>query len=346
MTDQINEPGADSEVLATGNDSTAEASSPVERVESAPKKESVRESVMRAMESTSKPDPEKKKGAEWPVAKPVEAQTPKNVDPISGRELESIKAPSSMTPGLREKWNGVDRQMQQFWVDRERDMNAKLQETADERKLATEFRGVASPYEAHFRSVGMSAPKYASELFNIDHQLRSGTPQQKAQILHRMIMQFQPDANTLGQLARGQQPVISAPAPKPVDVSAEVEKTLAAREQAAGLKRAQDDLQKFKSDPKNEFYEDVRDLMHKAVVAGFVGGETDAEVYKNAYEFACNQHPEVRGIIASRATAGQPTAKAVGSVKPSLGTGRSNSSAPVFKSRREAVLAAWDKSVK
>lgn len=346
--------GTDLEVGATSNDQVADqtTSAPAAESNETPKNESVRDAVMRAFEKTSKKGEAEPKTAMPKLAGTPEAtterpaiDTTKAVDPVTGRELEAIKPPSSMTPALREKWGSLDRQMQQFWVDREKDMSSKLNETAEERKLASQFREVAAPYEAMLRQFGTNATDHAKELFNLSHTLNTGSPQTKAQVIGQLIQHFRPDADTLRQVLSGVPIQPTAPAPTPVDVQSEVERALAQREQAALEREAQLGIDAFENDPKNEFLKAVAPLMKKAIDAGFITGNSMQEVLKNAYDFACQQDPEVRGVLAQRA-AGQPTSKPVGSTKPSLGTGRSNGQKTEYKTTRAAVLAAYEKHSK
>lgn len=109
---------------------------PATEVES-PEPKTLRDAVMKAFEKTA--------DKEDVTAQAQNAEPAKELDPISGREIEPIRAPSTMTPLLREKWGTVPREMQKFWVDRERDMQVKLQETADQRKLAKDFHQAAEP---------------------------------------------------------------------------------------------------------------------------------------------------------------------------------------------------------
>jgi hypothetical protein len=312
-----------------------------EAVESAEPK-SLRDVVLKAFEKTTK------EPVAVPEAEPMSVEPTKEIDPITGRELEPIRAPSSMTPLLREKWGEVPRDMQKYWTDRERDIQIRLQETADERKLAKQFNEVVAPYEAIFRQHNTNAVAHAKELFNLDYQLRSGSPAQKAQIIHGMIMHFQPDVQTLAQLAAGRpmQPAQTQQAP---DVQELVKKELEAREAQQQEAEISRELQAFAADPKNEFLEDLKPTMQKAIEAGFVTGNSITELFRNAYDWAAKNHPEVSQVLATRTAtssvqAASPAAKPIQSVKPSLASGgRGGQAQPRPKSLREAAEMAWNK---
>ena len=343
MDDSINNSPELENGTTSNVDEVAEQAVPAtEAVESSEPK-SLRDVVLKAFEKTTKePAPT------TPQAEPVKAEPTKELDPLTGRELEPIRAPSSMTPTLREKWGEIPRDMQKYWVDRERDMQMRLQETADERKLAKQFGDAAAPYEAMFRQHNTNAVAHAKELFNLDHQLRSGTPAQKAQIIHSLITHFQPDVQTLMQLAAGQ-PMHQTQAQQAPNVQEAVRQELEAREAQRQEAEINRELQAFAADPKNEFLEDLRPMMQKAIEAGFVPGNSITELFRNAYDWAAKNHPEVSQVLASRAAAtpihaATPTAKPIQSVKPSLASGgRGGQAQPRPKSLREAVELSWNK---
>jgi hypothetical protein len=91
--------------------------------------------------------------------------------------------------------------------------------------------------------------------------------------------------------------------------------------------------------------------MGKIIDAELVSGKDYPELFKNAYSLACQQHPEIKQILDTRAktnpqvaqvstTSGQ-TAKAVPSVKPSLNGGTRSKVPAKNMSVREAAEMAW-----
>lgn len=301
------------------------------------------------------PAPEKKKTA-LPVQDATEAktvvETDKEVDPISGRTLEPIRSPEGMPPAIREKWGTLDRQVQQYWSDREKDVQQTLSKTANERKLANEFKEIAAPYEGMLRQFNITAADHTKELFNLSYSLNNGTPQTKAQVLYNLITHFKPDPATLQALFAGQQVAPAAQVQAPINVQAEVEKALAARQEAEETKTVESAVSAFRSNPANEFYADVAPLMGKIIDAGLVDGADYTTLFQNAYELACQRTPEIKAILDSRsnapaarqnaATAAQ-TPKPVPQVKPSLNGGIRNAAPAKAMSARQAAEAAFEK---
>lgn len=343
-------PGTELELGTTTNvPEVAEQVEPATEVVESSEPKTLRDAVVKAFEKNAKDTTAALPQLGEPDAQ--KADPAKETDPITGREVEPIRAPSSMTPLLREKWGTVPREMQKFWVDRERDMQTKLQDTASERKLANEFSEIVAPYSDMFRTHGTNAVEHTKQLLNLDSQLRSGSGATKAQIIHSLITHFKPDMQTLVQLANGQQPAPQAQ--QAPDVQALVRKEMDAQAAAQAEAKQTSEIQRefgvFAADPKNEFVADLQPLMIKAMEAGFVGGNDFPELFRNAYDFAVNAHPEIKQIVASRAnsavqTPATQTAKPVQSVKPSLVSGgRGGQTQPRPKSLREAAEMAWNK---
>lgn len=302
---------------------------------------SLDDALAKAIEKHTPADPDAKpaKGLlpEIPGSKPAvpgaaqDLKPGQVVDPITQRVLEPIKAPGGLTPALRDKWGTVPREFQQFWADRERDMAANLKETADARKSWKEFTDIVAPYEATLRAHNITATAHAKELFNLSHLLNTGTPQVKADVLARLIWQFQPDPQALAQfLNQRPQGQVQQSAQQPVNVREEMEKLLKEREEQSRKAEGTSAWEAFAADPANEFVADVRELMGKILDAELVTGNTYPDLFKNAYDLACSQHPEVKATLAQRAaqTPTAPAAPAVSqprpnsTVKPSLGASK------------------------
>lgn len=278
------------------------------------------------------------------------------IDPITQRVLDPITPPGSLTPALREKWGSIPREFQDFWAKRERDHQTSMQETAEARKSWKEFTEVVAPYEATLRTHNISAVAHAKELFNLSHLLNTGSREVKADVIARLIHQFQPDPQALAHhLNQRPQAPMQTP-PQPVNVRQEMEKVLQEREEAAKQAEGKGAWEAFAANPANEFLGDVQGLMSKILDAELVTGNTYPELFKNAYDLACSQHPEVKTVLAQRAAqtpAATPAATPAvpvaqprpnGTVKPSLGASKAAPTAPKkLLSLEEAIAAAQAK---
>lgn len=299
------------------------------------------------------------------AAKPADAATPAakpplpaDVDPISGRKLDPIKQPMLPIP-LREKWGTLSREWQEYLSKRENDMSTRLNNTAEDRKLADRYKQVVQPYEGLFKQHGIDSIQHINGLLQVNHALHAGSVEQKAQILFNLVNQF------IGQDPRGRQifgglltgkvqhiPGAAPPVAPEKSVDDLVEERIQARSSEAELASGQQALEAFLSDPANEFANDdeIKEAMGAALEAGFVKGNSWPELWANAYKFACNNHDGVKAVLAQRAAA-QPApattttaapAKPVQSVKPSAGSGARTNVNLKGKSLREQIEAAMD----
>lgn len=256
----------------------------------------------------------------------------KQFDPITGQELQPIKAPVSWTPVLREKWTGIDPQVQKFINDRERELQTTLSKTADERKFASEIRNALEPMEPLFKQYGVNGVDHVRELLHHSRTLNTGTPQEKAALIHSMILQFKPDVQTLVALNSGQMH-LQAPQQR-IDPQAEVERLLSEREYQKATEEVSSEIDTFANDPAHEFFYDVKESMGRIIEAGLVDGNNMTELFKNAYELACSRHPEIQQIMAGRqSTQVQAVPQASTKPKPVVGAKPSLSSGSTQKKR-------------
>lgn len=342
VNDTLDEVGTETEAPAAVVEDQVEDKAPASAHEAA-------EQAAKALGLIKDAPVEVKPSAKTLMPKTADTQAPsqKKIDPITGNEIVPIKAPASWTPALREKWGNVDPTVQKYIADRERDLNQTLTKSAEDRKFAAEVKDILSPHDDLFSQYNVKGTDHIKELLSVSRILNTGTPQQKAQQLHAMIMHFQPDPQTLQALFAGQRvdvPPMQAPT-KPLDLDAEVDKRLQERELKSAEQEAGDAFEAFANDPANEWAHDLRGMMGKAIESGMVQGKTVQELIKNSYDLAVRSHPEIQQIITSRTPASpavQPRVKAVQSVKPGLADRRATPPQRAQKAltAREAALEA------
>lgn len=338
ITDAIdNETELPDPTTEQANEATEHDGSPAE-----PQPVSLDDALAKAFEKHTPPTGEADKPAKGPLPNTPTVERPegKQFDPVTGREIEPMKAPAGWTPALRERWGTIDPVVQRFIHDRETQIAQTISKTADERKTAAEFREIVQPYEATLRNFGISGAELTKNLFSQWNALQTGSPVQRAQLIDGFIRHFKPDINTLIQLANGQA-VAPQPAPQP-SVDELVEQKLVAREQAAQEAALNDGILAFSSDPNNEFFEDVKVQMGRIIAAELVDGKTPEEMMKKAYDLACSQHPEISQILAARkpVVPALPRRQPVASVKPSLGRNAKSPTAPKRMTLDDAIAEA------
>jgi hypothetical protein len=344
---------ANDEDLSTGADLSAGGDTSVESGETQDSQDSeptsLRDAISAAFDKAAGQPPEGHAAGKAPsvsVPKPTTEPT-EEIDPLTGEKLLPIKPPTSWTPTLREQaWSKIPRDAQKFIIDRERDIAKSYSKHGADSKFVKEFTEVLTPFDGYFKQYGLDAKTRIGEVLAIDHALVTGSPQSRAELIYNLIQTFQPDPQVLGALFSGR----AAPqtrqqtAQQPVDIDAEVNKRLQQQQEEAFQKESDTAIQEFADDPANEFYGDVRELMGRIINAGLVDADTPKALLKAAYERACQEHPEVKAILAKRNPV-IPQGKApVRSTTPSLGSSGA-ARAPVRKktaSLRDDIEAAFD----
>ena len=140
------------------------------------------------------------KGNQPPVAAPEAGLPP----PEQARPID--RAPQGWTPSEREKWASLPDDIKARVVQREREINIKLNETAEARKFAEAIQQTITPYMAMIQSEGGTPVTAIASLFQTAGALRTAPPLQKAQLVASLVKQFGIDINMLDQAIVGQGP--------------------------------------------------------------------------------------------------------------------------------------------
>lgn len=243
-------------------------------------------------------------------------ETPEGSDPSELRaEVDKpkpaaeAKPPVDWSPALREHWGKLPPEVRQKIADRERHIAVTMQETTAARHLANDFIRAIEPYRGLMAAEGVQNPIQAVEgLMRVTAVLSMGAPQQKAERIAGLVKHYGVDIELLDQALAG-----SLPAPDPnqqafqrmLDERMAPVNQLLSRlgqaEQQQGQQmygQAQQSIEQFGADPKNEFFEDVRydmaDFLDMAAQRGV------SMSLKEAYDRACALHPEIQQVIAKR----------------------------------------------
>lgn len=133
-----------------------------------------------------------------PVPEPAPAEVPE-------------RAPQSWKPLAREHWAKLPSEVRQEVARREQDHNRLLQETAQARKGYSEFQEVIRPFEAMIRAEAGDPIRGIQGLLGTAYNLRTGAPQQKAQIIAGLIQGYGVSVEDLANVLEGQPVAAQAP---------------------------------------------------------------------------------------------------------------------------------------
>jgi len=266
---------------------------------------------------------------------------------------QAIPAPASLSPLAREHWAAVPDPVKHEFARREVEMQRFVNETAQQRQVGDAFMRSVQPYMPAIQAEGVDPLTAVTNLLQIGTRLRMGTPIEKAQTVAQIVKAYGVDVQALDDSLVGVVPQQGAPDQNYIQQA--VQQALAPLMQAAQQRHqaavqevetaTRSELAQFASDPKNEFFNDLRGMMADMIeVAERQGHKLSLQ---EAYQRSAMLHPEVsrvmlarqQGVNAQRLTEAARTAKASAvSVRGSAPVG--NPSSPEPSSIRESIEAA------
>lgn len=127
-----------------------------------------------------------KSAAEKPVA-PAAPET------VPGTTHRVDRAPASWKKEAKGEWAALPLQARQEIHRREMEVQKVLNETAPIRQEIQQFREIVTPYMARIQSLGVTPHQAVGELLKADYLLASGSPQQKAVFIDKLLQDYNVD---------------------------------------------------------------------------------------------------------------------------------------------------------
>jgi hypothetical protein len=143
-------------------------------------------------------DPEKK------VAQPEEKPDGKKQPAEDPAEVH--RAPKSWKPDAKAKWEATDPLVQREVVRREREIQRALNESGAARQLSQSLQEVTRPYAQRYQQAGMTPVQVIKNLMEADHALAFSPGPQKAQLMAKLIKDYQVDVGLLDAALSGGDP--------------------------------------------------------------------------------------------------------------------------------------------
>lgn len=241
-------------------------------------------------EASNEPEPEQ--SAE-PEAEP---------EPVAETEPEIVStAPKSWPKEMHDHWAKMPKETQDYWVVREKQMLDGLEQYKGDATFARQIKETLNPYMATINALGVDAPTAIRSLLNADHQLRVGSPSQKAQYFQHLAKQYGVDLGGISQ-QEGQPPVD----PRLQQLQDElyglkqVIQTGNQQQLDEQRQKIQNEVNSFASDPKHPYFDEVSE----EIVALLKNGAT----LEDAYEKAVWANPVTRQKEMSRVQTEQQAA--------------------------------------
>src|ERR1044072_1263235 len=271
---------------------------------------------------------------------------------------ETIAPPAGLKAAAREAWTKAPRAIQEEFVRRERETAQTLRQSAQARQLANDFQSVVNPFLPMIQSQGSNPMQAVKNLMTTAAGLTVGTQMQKAQIVREIIQNYGIDINRLDQVLAGQ-PVAQqdniqqggpqAPpqwaAPR-FQFMSSVQQSRQQREQQM-VAEADAEVAAFAA--KNEFFEDVREVMADLMTVAAQHGRLMTK--EDAYTQAISLDPEISKVVKQREAAKAATQQqsniqrnrnAASSISGAPKGGPAGNGGAGDESGRSALMEAWD----
>lgn len=250
------------------------------------------------------------KPAVTPVPKAAEpSQTPA---PQPATQPVAVKPPQHWKPLAKEKWAALPQEVQQEVSRVDREVQRVLQENAQLRQQGDGgYRQALAPFENHFRASGVDPVQATTKMLQLGYMLETGSPQQKAQALAHLYRASGADPEAfLAAVEAGPQSQTQQPAPAfdPRMFAQQVKSELRAEMFRENANR---ELQTFQTQA--EFLdvgpaEDGSAPSLRELMAGLISSRV-AKGIQQAYDIACQLHPDVKPVLAQREAAKAVTAQ-------------------------------------
>jgi hypothetical protein len=257
--------------------------------------------------------------AKWAADKPAEEQ------PLQPGQHRVDRAPASWKKEAKGEWAAVPLHIRQEVHRREIEINRALNEANQRSQSAQQFEQAAQPYMARIQSLGVTPNQAFEHLLRADYTLATGSPQQKAMLVDKMLQDYGVDIATLDQVIAARLGGSAAPATQQAPdiqqlVQQQLQQALApiyqqqAAQQQQVAQQATQTVEQMALDPKYPYFDDVRDKMATIIESGL------AADLPSAYNYAVSMTPELnrmnfatqsnqaaqRALAASASVSGSP----------------------------------------
>ncbi|KWO06220.1 hypothetical protein WM26_31135 [Burkholderia cepacia] len=252
------------------------------------------------------------------------------------------KPPQSWNAAERAHWEKIPAEVQAVITRREEEAHRGITKLGQDAAFGQKLRDVINPYLPIIRAEGGDEAGAVRDLLQTAYVLRTANPEQKVQLFRQLAGQFGVDLSAAAQGVREVDPELAALRQELTQVRGYLENTEQQQHQQIES-TAQQMIDAFAADPKNEFYEQVKPLMGQLLVAG------QAQTMQDAYDQACWATASVRSTLMQRQQA-DADAKRAAEVKTRADAkrraGGSVSGAPTAPVAATASTAAQDLSLR
>lgn len=253
-----------------------------------------------------------------PAAAPDPAAAVADTSAAAPAPAVDVAAPGSWTAEAKAKWNDVPPDVRKYIAEREDQMHRALTRNDEERNLGRTMSQTLQPFAETMRSIGVSPDRAVAGLLNVDSVLRSGSPEQKLEMVHEIMRsyQIQPEA-VFNHQPTPVHPQVQALQQQMQAMQQQMQQGSQQQQEALNERAAQAEIEAFKANAPH--LEAVRDHMSQLLTSGI------AKDLQDAYEQAVWANPQTRQAMQAQQTAASSKAQRVASAR---NAGSSISGAP------------------
>lgn len=222
-----------------------------------------------------------------------EIEKPEVVEKPETPVIEKSDAPVALSGAIKAKWNELPEDVRAEWSKRENDIHQMMTRHDGELRLGREMKEVVSPYMAIIQSEGGTPAGAVKDLLNTAYVLRTGSPQQKAQLLRQVAEQYDVDMGYVSQPQEQIHPIIAQMQQELQMLRQQanpevIEKRLQEKMEYATI---QSEVSAFAANPANKHFEQVKPMMAPLLASG------QAKDIQEAYDMACYANPAIRSTL-------------------------------------------------
>src|ERR1700741_262683 len=203
---------------------------------------------------------------------------------------EKPKAPEHLKPAIKAKWDTLPPDVQEAIIAREEEADKVIKRQDEERMFGKQVKDVITPYMPMIQAEGSTPAIAVQSLLNTAYQLRTGTPQQKGQLIMQLAKQFGAELPQVSQGDTYVDPQVQAIQQELESLKSNLQQTATQREQQEQA-NINSTIAAFAADPKNVHFETVRNHMSALLKAGV------AKDLQDAYDQAVYVNPDTRSAL-------------------------------------------------
>lgn len=212
-----------------------------------------------------------------------EAETPAQPDPYG-------LAPQYAGPAIKEKWASLDPEVRAEIVKRDQEVHRTFTRFDEERNFGKGVKEVVAPFEGLIKSLGAEPVQAIKYLLEGDAALRTGTPEQKAAMFHKLARDYGVQLDGLAQQEQQQiDPRVETLNQRIARLEHEQNSVIVQRrEEEQNTLNAQ--IADFASKPEHVYFERVKPVMASLLQNG------QADSLEKAYDMAVYADPDTRAL--------------------------------------------------